>query len=342
MKMVLAGFIIWGGLSCTTNFEEEGPLEKLSSGVQVIRGTLKIDSFDQYEQLITGQEKIGDLAFVNFQENFNQLINSGTNLRISQEGFNEITQWEGSLLLELLDKDGFVILEDYLIYLNFNNRTAVVSTDLSLKEQIVAGAISSEDIRLFSFDDDVIGLLDINSPSTVSKSGYNLRIQNNFMPLAFTVEEGCGWSKCDNSQYFDDPLHGDVIGLGNEGGEFRYRLDAKHTYQAAAISFKLFTKVKHMRKPETGSLFWTPTATTLKFWYDYELLSKRRRSTLQKASSDTTKVDNVLQVTFHDSSRGLERFYLRTQFYAQPGGSHGYSPTGRFWQGNLRQIDKGY
>jgi hypothetical protein len=313
--------------------------------VEIYQGTLKVTTFDHFEDLITGKEQIGsDLQFLSFQENFQELMNPGNNLRISQDGFNEINAWNGSVLLEILDEDGFVIIEEYLIYLNFNSRTAVVSTNLELKERILEGDVISEDIRLFSFDDDVIGLLDINSPSTVSKSGYNLRIQNNFMPLAFTVTEGCGWSKCDNSTTFGSSSiqGGDILGLGNEGGEFRYRLDAKHTYQAAAISFKLFSKVKHMRKPEEGFLFWTPTATTLKFWYDYELLSKRRRSVLQKASSDTTRVDNVLEVTYHDSSRGLERFYLRTQFYAQAGGSHGYSPNGTFWQFNLRQIDKGY
>jgi hypothetical protein len=308
----------------------------------VIQGTLRIDSFDQYEHLITGQEKIGDIAFVSFQENFNQLINSGTNLRISQEGFNEITQWDGSLLLELLDKDGFVILEDYLIYLNFNNRTAVVSTDLSLKEQIVAGDISSEDIRLFSFEDDVIGLLETNSPSTVSKSGYNLRVLYNFNPLAATVIINCVWDKCDNSQYFNDPFNGDIIGLGNGGGTFRYRLDAKHVYQAAAISFKLFSKGKHMRKPEDGSLFWTAQSTSIYFWYDYEFLSKKNGSTLKKKASVKNDYTNDLDTAFYSSSRGLEKFYLRTQFYAEPGGNHGYSPNGTFWQFNLKQIDKGY
>ena len=33
---------------------------------------------------------------------------------------------------------------------------------------------------------------------------------------------------------------------------------------------------------------------------------------------------------------------LRSQFYGQPGGNHGYSPSGTFGQFNLKQIDKGY
>jgi hypothetical protein len=206
------------------------------------------------------------------------------------------------------------------------------------------GDILSEDIRLFSFDDDVIGLLENNSPSTVFKSVYNSRIQSVFNPLAATVIDGCDWSKCDNSTTFGSSADtgGDILGLGYDGGEFRYRLDAKHTYQAAAISFKLFSKVKHMRKPETGSLLWTAQSTSLYFWYDYEFLSKKNGSTLKKKASVKNDYTNDLDTAFYSSSRGLEKFYLRTQFYAQPGGNHGYSPNGTAWQFNLKQIDKEY
>lgn len=287
--------------------------------------------------MVTGREKLGALPFVSFQESFQVMLKSGKNLRISQEGFNEISSWEGSTLMEILDKDGFVILGDYLIYLNFNNRSAVVSTNLELKESILEGDISSEEIRLFSFDDDVIGLLENNSPSTLSKAQYNARILTVYNPSAYTVTVGCGWSKCDNSQDY-----GDVIGVGYDGGTFRYRLDAKHVYDAAAISFRLYSKSKHMRKPEDGSLIWTATSTTLYLFWDYEFLSKKSGSTLQKSNSQTNILNTELEATYYSSSRGLEKFYLKTQFYGQPGGNHGYSPSGTIWQFNLKQIDNGY
>ncbi len=264
-------------------------------------------------------------------------MNSGKNLRISQEGFDEISSWEGSTLLEILDKDGFVILEEYLIFLNFNNQTAVVSTNLELKESILKGDILDEEIRLFSFNDDVIGLLEINSPSTMSKTQYNARIMTVFNPLAYTVTAGCGWDKCDNSQNY-----GDIIRVGNYGGTFRYRLDAKHVYNAAAISFKLYSKSKHMRKPEDGSLVWTATPTTQYIFWDYEFLSKKSGSSLQKSMYQGNTINNEFTATYYSSSRGLEKFYLRTQFYGEAGGNHGYSPSGAFWQFNLKQIDKGY
>jgi hypothetical protein len=57
-KAAIAAIEIRGGLSCTTSFIEEEPLKVLSSGIEILQGTLRIDSFDRYENLITGREKI--------------------------------------------------------------------------------------------------------------------------------------------------------------------------------------------------------------------------------------------------------------------------------------------
>jgi hypothetical protein len=215
----------------------------------------------------------------------------------------------------------------------------VVSTDLSLKEQIVGGDISSEDIRLFSFEDDVIGLLGSGHASTIPKNQYNARVQTTYNPLAYTVTSGCGWDKCDNSNDSDNI---NILGLAYSGGEFTYRLEAKHVYQASAIYFRLLSQSKHMRRPAGSSLTYNGEATSLYLWYDYEYLSKKSGSSLIKRTGQNNVFNNVLEPTFYESSRGLEKFYLRTQFYAELGGNHGYSPNGQFWQFNLKQIDKGY
>ncbi len=86
MKVALFISITWGGLSCTTNLEEEVPISSLNSGVEIVNGTLKVDSFDHFENLITGKEKIEKLPFINFKDNFRELLNSGKNLRINQIG----------------------------------------------------------------------------------------------------------------------------------------------------------------------------------------------------------------------------------------------------------------
>lgn len=339
LKVALLTSMIWGGLSCTTNLEEEVPISSLNPGVEIVNGTLKVDSFDHYENLITGKEKLEKLPFINFQENFRELLNSGENLRINQLGYEGITSWDGSPLLEILDKDGFVILEDYLIFLNFNNRSAVVTRNFELKENILEGDITNEEIRLFSFDDDVIGLLEQNSPSTLPKAQYNARILTVFNPLAYTVTAGCGWDKCDNSNDSDNI---NIEGVANSGGNFTYRLEAKHVYQAAAISFRLLSQAKHMRRPSGSFLTWNSEATTIYLWYDFEYLSKKSGSSLVKSINQNNVFNNILESTFYTSGRGLEKFYLKSQFYGEPGGNHGYSSNGSFWQFNLKKIDKGY
>jgi hypothetical protein len=47
-----------GGLSCTTSFVEEELFKVLSSGIEILQGTLSVESFESFENLITGQEKI--------------------------------------------------------------------------------------------------------------------------------------------------------------------------------------------------------------------------------------------------------------------------------------------
>jgi hypothetical protein len=339
LKAALFVSLTWGALSCTTYLEEEVPISSLNPRVEIVNGTLKVDSFDHYEDLITGKEKLEKLSFINFQDNFRELLNSGKNLRINQVGYEGITSWEGSPLLEILDKDGFVILEDYLIYLNFNNRSAVVTKNLELKEDILDGNISSEEIRLFSFDDDVIGLLEQNSPSTLPKTQYNARVLTVFNPLAYTVTAGCDGNKCDNSNDSDNI---NIEGIAYAGGNFTYRLEAKHVYQAAAISFRLLSQAKHMRRPSGSFLTWNSEATAIYLWYDFEYLSKKSGSSLVKSASQNSVFSNILESTFYSSGRGLEKFYLKSQFYGEPGGNHGYAPNGAFWQFNLKKIEDGY
>ena len=300
-----------------------------SSRVEVIEGTLKVNSFDTYEDLITGKEKLSIRDFNSFQKGFDELKQSGENLRISQEGYNEITAWEGSTLLELLDQDGFIILEDYLIYLNFNNRTAVVSTDLNLKDEILAGDISSESIRLFKFEDDVIGLLEINSPSTKSKESYNLKITNFFVP-APTIGNDCTWDKCDNNgdanQNKFDPIT-----------STEYRLEAKHVYQAAAVYFRLMSEAKHMKRG--GNLTYTAENTNSYIRYDYWYDSKKSSIGIKFGTGESYKFINDHNLFYYESSRGLNSYRLDTQFEVFIGGSHGSGTLG-WWLFNLQRISK--
>ncbi len=67
LKTAIITGIIWGGLSCSNNFEEEIPKGTISSGIEILQGTLKFDSFEGYENLITGKEELKDFSFISFQ-----------------------------------------------------------------------------------------------------------------------------------------------------------------------------------------------------------------------------------------------------------------------------------
>jgi len=57
-KAAIAAIEIWGGISSATGFVEEELIKVLSSGIEILQGTLSVASFESYENLITGQEKI--------------------------------------------------------------------------------------------------------------------------------------------------------------------------------------------------------------------------------------------------------------------------------------------
>jgi hypothetical protein len=47
-----------GGISSATGFVEEELFKVLSSGIEILQGTLSVESFESYENLIIGREKI--------------------------------------------------------------------------------------------------------------------------------------------------------------------------------------------------------------------------------------------------------------------------------------------
>ncbi|MEB2783835.1 hypothetical protein [Algoriphagus persicinus] len=146
IKVVLLAFVIVGGFSCNENLEDHNLDLSQSKTLQVLDGTLKIPSFDLYENIISGQERMEKVGFQNFLRNFENIVNAKGNYRINQDGYNEISLWQGDSLLEILDEDGFVIIGDYLFFLDFNNRIVVVSSDFELKNSIMEGVFSSNNI----------------------------------------------------------------------------------------------------------------------------------------------------------------------------------------------------
>lgn len=235
-----------------------------------------------------------------------------------------------SYLLDILDEDGFVIIGNYLFYLDFNNKMVAVSSDLNLKDAIKQEDFSSESIRLFRFEDDVIGLIEIGSSSTIDKGNFNSRIESHFV-IAPTLGSGCSWDKCDNNGTIEQDQF-DPITLTE------YRLEAKHVYQAAGIYFRLMSESKHMKRG--GNLTYTSEPTNNAIRYDYWFESKKSSIGIRSGHSEKYSFISDQDIFFYESSRGLERFRLDSQFEVFIGGSHGSGSLG-WWLFNLQRISKG-
>lgn len=70
-------------------------------------------------------------------ETFNSLASvtgdfQSANLRLSEDLDSNIAEFQDTPLLAMLDQDGMVVIEDYFISLDFENKLAGVSTDETL------------------------------------------------------------------------------------------------------------------------------------------------------------------------------------------------------------------
>jgi hypothetical protein len=97
-----------------------------------------------------------------------------------------------------------------------------------------------------------------------------------------------------------------------------------------------------MRRPSWSPLTWNSENTRLIIWYDVKYKSKRSGSSEIVKKDIEDKFDNKIKPVYYENSRGLQKYSVKSQFYGEPGGNHGYSPTGAFWQFNLYEIKQGY
>lgn len=310
------------------NFSNEEALE-------IVSGTLKFKDVNAYDNYMASPEAVSIPQFESLDKTLKGSAPiKGGNLRLNENASIFIEELADTPLLEILDQDGTFIIGDHLIYLDFNTAIAAVTTFPELRENILKGDYSNENIKLFSFDDDVIQLIEEDSPSTIDKSLVNARLASTYNPYAATYSSGCDKTKC--------AYNGSVPGISNSGSNFEYRIESKHVYQKVAVYFRLFTEIKHMRRPQNSILTYNAENTTMYIWYDYRYLSKKNGSSEKFQNSSTNTFDDKLKPTYYESSRGLEKYTLKSQIYTVPGGNHGYDPLGSFWQFNLAQIKDGY
>lgn len=321
-------FLLGASLSACIS-DQNGDFLQLSQekGLEVIGKTLSFADFESYESAIQDPKEILSLDFQSIAK-LTKTESASSNARIfSYEESKALEEYQGSLILDILDEDGMVIIEDKLFHLDFVNRLVAVTSNLSLRESLKKGAFESDEIYLFSFEDEVLQLLENESKGTVfSKSKSDLE---NRRINAFYVGDNCDWDEC----RFNDDTPG-TTGMD-------YRVETKHVYQSSGIYFKLFSQVKHMKK--SSPPFYSGEYTDVRIYWDYWYKSKKSSIGIQQDIDYRAKWDDDLEAQYYSSSRGLESYRLDSRFYVEVGGDHGDGAGGfSIWDFDLYRIDKGF
>ncbi len=299
--------------------------------LEVKGNTLSFSDFKFYEQSIQDPQKILSLDFPSIAR-LTKDGNASSNARIfSDEETKALEEYQGSLILDILDEDGIVIIEDRLFRLDFANRSVAVTPNLSLRESLKNGEFESEEIYLFSFDDDVIGILDADEnpyEGKIQNKTDGFRIQScpiNSGPLVPNTSSECSWDVCSWASEYSE-------------NNYLYRAEAKNAYQSAGIYFRLKTEIKHMRRQLGTTSLFGDTSADLAFNYIGYFRSKRSGS-VQRNINDCMYVNNHrLDKTHYESSRGLEYFELGATFNVHLGGNHAFSGYPDSFE--LRKIKK--
>jgi hypothetical protein len=322
------GIILLGATlsACITDQNEDFSQPSQERGLEVKGKTLSFADFESYENAIQDPKEILTLDFQSIAK-LTKTETASSNARIfSDEESKALEEYQGSLVLGILDEDGMVIIEDKLFHLDFVNRLVAVTSNLSLRESLKNGEFDSNEVYLFSFEDEVLELLEKGSEGTIFSKSKN-EIENRRVN-AFYVGDNCDWDEC---RYNEDTP-------GTTGMD--YRLEAKHVYQSSGIYFKLFSQAKHMKK--SAPPLYSGEATEIRIYWDYWYKSKKSSIGVQSDIDYDSVWDDDLEVEYYSSSRGLESYRLDSRFYVEVGGNHGDGAGGfSIWDFDLFRISKG-
>jgi hypothetical protein len=306
------------------------PNESLSDVTQVSKlkvkdNTLSFADFEAYEDAIQNPDEIIDLEFRSISRLIQRQEVSSNARILSDDETDALKEYEGSLILDILDEEKTVVIGERLFYLDFAKKLVAVTKDFSLKQYLIEGDYDSDLVYLFSFEDDVIGLLEEGSTGTIlSKKKADLENRR-----IAAVGSNCDWDEC----RYDSNTPGD--------NGYEYRVEAKHVYQSSGVYFKLFSQAKHMKR--NSPPLYSGEPTEIQISWDYWFKSKRNSIGIQSDIDNDSKWNDVYEETHYSSSRGLESYRLDSHFYVEVGGNHGDGAGGfAYWDFDLYQIDKGF
>ncbi|EOZ97991.1 hypothetical protein A33Q_1498 [Indibacter alkaliphilus LW1] len=251
-KLKLLCGILFLAIAGCQDIEEDNFLDLDLNPVSVVNETLKFQSVEDYESFLGSTEDFEIPEFSSFRMNIDwEFILNSEILRLSNSEYR-IKEFEDSKLLDILDKDGFIIIGEYLIYLNFDEEKAYVTKNLTLKDQISQKELSNEEILIFDFDEDVLEILFESSYNPIEVESSNgevtamddpnarilascpglYPIGSPFPPM---IGDGCDDRKCEWTTIYPE-------------GDYTFKAEAMHAYQAAAIYFRLKSEVSQYRR----------------------------------------------------------------------------------------------
>lgn len=300
---------------------------------QLVEGTLKFSTANVYENYFNNPEILSIPEFISMSEAIHK-IGYGPNNRNAEDIAPYLQEWKDASILNLLDEDGMIIIGKYLIYLDFENKIVAVTDEHSLKETILSKNFDDPRIHIFSFEDDVLELLDsdpdfIEQKSADNKENYRVMSCPGSFPPGTPVNivpnasgTNCSDKKCDYTR----PHY--------QEGDFQYRVIATHVYQPAGIYFRLKSELVNQRRPIGGS--WTSQrddSMRITFWGN---MTPKNRSTIQLSDcndicqgcwpppADRDKIQKI----HHEAARSLTQYILYGIYEFNLGGNHassGYS-----------------
>lgn len=294
--------------------DEMVPIAEDGPPVQLINGTLKFATAQHYENYFDDAESFDIPEFTSMAK-ASANIGNPANERTSHEDQSYMEEWEDALILDLLDEDGMIIIEENLIFLDFENRIAAVTEDHSLRADILNGNYDDNRISVFSFEDDVLEIIGSEPDYIEQKSEEtkeNLRMMQNcpgtFPPGSTALPmngHGCDDRKCELTQIYP----------GNPGGH-DYRAIMTHVYQAAAIYFRLKSELTfHRRSHPNGSWSAYPTDMNITYWGSF---TPRNRATVHlsgcydqcQGCSPPPANRQKVQKIHHEAGRRLTQYNL--------------------------------
>lgn len=330
IRIIFAFALLVGIYSCVGN---ESAIPSLADGklYGVVKGVRKFQTVSDYEFAIHKKNLQNIDGFVSMGEVVrDQSIDRAASGRIIG---NEDPRMEfaDTYLLDIIDSNGMVIIEDYLIKLDFQSKVAFVTDNLHRIEDFRAGSLDFNDVVTYGFEEDLLTILfgdgGAAADKMIEENFENARIASLGCPGPYPVGstfppmtgDGCNSRFCEKIRYYTE-------------GDFTYRADIKHVYQAAAVYFRMKSELAHFRNNNSNSTGWVATPSpgmSITYWGGYTPRNRPYQPLSgcwdQCQGCDTFNEDKVQKIHW-EAGRRLNSFTLYGIFEVNLGGNH--APSG--------------